>query len=227
MKKLGLICLLAVVLASPSLASAQTVTQEEINAQIQVILNQLLAQVQELMAKLIAMQTKQGEDSQKIGAIQSSVQILNTNVGAVSQTVSAPTPIEFTAIRDAQTVFTKCLSTTAGNDGVSVTIGNLHLTPKNTTNKEIKIKAHVDVTGQGNFLFQQYNGGGQEHSIISSAGKNEFNLTTKTGTELYFWAKEVKKPMGFKLTVDSATSDDVEVLGLPIEFETVGVVSCQ
>lgn len=86
MKKLGLICLLTVVFLSPSLVSAQVVTQEEVNAQLLVLINQLMTQVQQLMTKLIAMQTKQLEDSQTLGAVQTQV---NTFVQPVA---SSPTP---------------------------------------------------------------------------------------------------------------------------------------
>jgi hypothetical protein len=56
--------------ASPIAASAQTVTQEEVNSQLLQIINTLMAQVQELMTKLIAMQAKQVEQGQTLSTIQ-------------------------------------------------------------------------------------------------------------------------------------------------------------
>jgi hypothetical protein len=63
MKKFLIVSLLALVLITPAFASAQTVTQEEVNAQLLQIINSLMVQVQALMAKLVAMQTQQVTDS--------------------------------------------------------------------------------------------------------------------------------------------------------------------
>jgi hypothetical protein len=90
MYKFFIVCLLALVLVAPMGASAQTLTQEQINAQLQTVLNQLLAQVTELMKQLMALQTQQAEDSQKITQIQSSVTVLPAQQSFGS--VSAPAP---------------------------------------------------------------------------------------------------------------------------------------
>jgi hypothetical protein len=70
MKKSLIIVLLALVLVAPLGAKAQTVTQEEINAQLQSLINTLMTQVQSLMQQLIAMQAKQVEQGQTLSTIQ-------------------------------------------------------------------------------------------------------------------------------------------------------------
>lgn len=98
MKNYIIIGLLALVFLTPSITHAQTVDQAAINAQLQVILNQLLVQVQELMAKLIEIQNKQIADSQTLQTVvQQQTQSTTTqNFGNVvtpsTPTVSFGTP---------------------------------------------------------------------------------------------------------------------------------------
>lgn len=98
MKKFIVGALLAMSLASPVVSSAQTLTQEQINAQLQTVLNQLLLQVMDLMKQLTAMQAQQATDSQKIAEIQTSVVASPAPVLGVASTpstsvVSFGTPI--------------------------------------------------------------------------------------------------------------------------------------
>jgi hypothetical protein len=55
-KKYIIVSLLALCLVTPNLVKAQTVAQEQLNAQLLVLIQDLMAQVQVLMAKLIAIE---------------------------------------------------------------------------------------------------------------------------------------------------------------------------
>jgi competence protein ComGC len=84
-KKLLIVSLLALCLVTPNLVKAQTVTQEDINAQLVQVINSLLVQVQELMTKLIAMQAQQVADSQTLQTVvtQTTPTTPTQNLGAV------------------------------------------------------------------------------------------------------------------------------------------------
>jgi hypothetical protein len=84
-KKLIIVSLLALCLITPNLAKAQTVTQEEVNAQLLQVINALMVQVQELMTKLVAMQAQQETDSQTLQTVVTQTTPV-INYGAVQQT---------------------------------------------------------------------------------------------------------------------------------------------
>lgn len=218
--------MLLAVLLTPSFSFAQTLTQEEVNAQLLQIINSLMVQVQELMKKLVEVQAKQVADSQVLGAVQ------QQTAPVVVEKAAPVAPIEFTAtkVTDSLRNLTRCIDFTSNNDGVSALVGQINLSPKNTTSQKIEIKAHLDVTGQpttNKSLFQVY-GSGLQESLLLSAGRMDLNLTVNPAVdEVYFWIKEISKPVGVKLTIDSATSGGLEVKGLPVSFDTFGFISCQ
>jgi hypothetical protein len=92
MRKLILLALV-VVMAFPLASSA--LTQEETNAQLLSTINSLMVMVQDLMKKLVAMQTQQVTDSATLGAIQSTVTVLDSKTSnfTVNNPVPAPVPV--------------------------------------------------------------------------------------------------------------------------------------
>lgn len=88
MRKFLIISLLALVLISPNLASAQ-VTQEEVNQQLIALINSLMKQVQELLTKLVAIETQQTAQVQALGALQSQP----TPAPVTPPVVTTPAPV--------------------------------------------------------------------------------------------------------------------------------------
>jgi hypothetical protein len=101
MKSILIGLVLASVLVAPLGAKAQTVTQEDVNVQLMVLINSLMTQVQELMVKLIAMQTKQEADSAVLGSVQTSVTTIQQQVYPV--VIPAPAPVPKPVIVDKRT----------------------------------------------------------------------------------------------------------------------------